>query len=126
MINSLNNKDYIFDEVTEKEYNPWIVNRSLGSSSELLYHVEQINSHSELSKKMQYDYYFYSIPKAKRFKKWIKTNEKSSNYKYIEEISKYFKCSIRKAETAWSIMSDDQRDKMKDIFFVNELKTPKK
>jgi hypothetical protein len=125
-IKSINEKQEI-DNDHIKEYTPWIVNRSLGSFPELLYHVEQMNLRANLSKEMQYAYYFNAVPKAKRFKKWIKTNEKSSNYKYILRVSEYLNCSIRKAEIAWDIMSDAQKQKVKDMISSNELKnTPQK
>jgi hypothetical protein len=40
-----------------------MINRFLSANRELLHLIEFINCKPELSKKMQYDFYFYSIPK---------------------------------------------------------------
>jgi hypothetical protein len=108
VINSLNMKDYQSEEEILKNYNPWIVNRSMGSFKELLYHVQEMNINHFLEPKMQYDYYFYSIPKQKRFKKWLK-KEQDSDDKYIRVLADLYNYSLKKAAIAWKLLNEEQR-----------------
>lgn len=109
MINSVSHtKKYIFDDDTAKEYTPFIINRSLSAFQDILAHVESMNLCHSLSKKMQYDYYFYSIPERKRFKPWLKAS-KNKDDKYIERLAELNALSLRKAQDVWSLMSDDQK-----------------
>jgi len=111
-INSIHSKDYFFEE---KYYTPWIVNKSLGSFPELLYYVQQMNTHHTLSPEMQYDYYFYSIPKQKRFKKWLKKTNNADN-KNIETIATIFGLSLKKATIAWNLLTVDQKKLIIDSY----------
>jgi len=122
MINSITTtKNYMFDDETAKEYAPWIVNKSLSAFPELLYHVDRMNTFSHLSPKMQYDYYFHAVPKNKRYKKWLK-KEKNPEEKYIAILSEKLNYSYRKAETAWSLMSKEQKKQFVDTYIDKNKK----
>jgi hypothetical protein len=123
-INSLHSKNYIIDDENTKEYAPWITNKSLGSFSELIFMVNEMNTHHHIDNRMQYDFYFYGIPKGKRFKKWIK-KEKSLEYKYIEELAKRLNCSLANAETYWNLLNADQKNEIITKFFDVEFKNSK-
>lgn len=124
MINSIStNKNYMFDEHTAKEYTPWIVNKSLGSFPELLYHVDRMNTFHHLSPQMQYDYYFHVVPTSKRYKKWLK-KDKNPDEKYILRVAELLKCSPRKATIAWNLLNKKQRKEVIDIDSPN-IKTNK-
>jgi len=126
LLNSMkNHKEYIFDSKTEKEYNAWIVNISFSAFPEYLYHVDRMNTFHHIDKKMQYDYYFYALPKDKRYKKWIK-KEKTSDDKYIEILANISNISLKKAQTAWSVMSTKQRESFVEKYITPDLKNSKK
>jgi len=65
------------DPNSEKFYVPFVVNKSLSYFSECLFHVNFMNKFHDLPKKMQYDYYFYTIKKKNRFAKWVKEEVES-------------------------------------------------
>ena len=120
LLNSMkNHKNYIFDDEAEKEYIPWIVNKSIASFPEYLYHADRMNVYHQIPKKMQYDFYFYSLPKDRRYSKWLK-KQKNSDDKYIEEFAKLSNTSLRKAGIAWSVLTDKQRKEIVAKFFNPE------
>ncbi len=47
-----------------------------------------MNMVSHIDKKLQYDYYFYSVSKKKRFSKWVKP-EKLKDIEVIKEVYGY-------------------------------------
>ena len=96
-VNSINysKEDLIVDERTEKEYNPFIVNRAMGFGPDTVIAGNEMNSRHHLDNKMQYDFLKSTVRKAKRYNKWIKAEESD-----IEAIQKFFGYSFFKAKEA--------------------------
>jgi hypothetical protein len=77
----------------EKDYVPYVINKCFSYFPETVFHANRMNMHSFLDKKMQYDYYMYSVSKKKRFSKWIKPEEDEK----LELIKEVFGYSDKKA-----------------------------
>ena len=109
-VNSINysKEDLIVDERTEKEYNPFIVNRAMGFGPDTVITGNEMNSRHHLDNKMQYDFLRSTVRKAKRYNKWIKAEESD-----IEAIQKFFGYSFFKAKEALRILNEDQIDRIK-------------
>ena len=109
-VNSINysKEDLIVDERTEKEYNPFIVNRAMGFGPDTVIAGNEMNSRHHLDNKMQYDFLRSTVRKAKRYNKWIKAEESG-----IEAIQKFFGYSFFKAKEALRILNEDQIDRIK-------------
>ena len=108
--NSINysKEDLIVDERTEKEYNPFIVNRAMGFGKDTIIAGNEMNARPHLDNKLQYDFLKSVVRKAKRYNKWLKTEEEN-----IEAIQEFFGYSFIKAKDALSILSDTQIDLIK-------------
>lgn len=106
----LQGKDNIIkSEEEEKDYVPFVVNKSLSSHIDVLYHVCEMNSNCHLDKKLQYDYLFHSIKKYKRsYKKWLKYEESPE----ISLIREYYGYSSQKAKQIYSLLCQE------DIEFI--------
>lgn len=92
------------DELAEKNYNPFIVNKSLSYHVDCILFVNEINMHHQLDNKLQFDYYFHSLPKKKRYGKWIKKHEDQN----IELVIEYYNCSYSKAVEILKIINNNQ------------------
>ena len=91
------------DEMWEKKYPPFIVNRCLSGSQDTLMLVNEINQHPHLDKKLQFDFLINSIRPRKRFTPWVKAN-KLENLEYVKEFYGY---NNEKARIALSILNDE-------------------
>ena len=100
------------DELAEKEYVPFVVNRSLSYFPDTLLHANQMNYCNHLTKKMQFDYLRFSIRPRKRFSKWVK----SDNDKNLELVKEYFGYSNERAKEALRVLTDDQIEQIR-LFF---------
>ena len=79
-----NKKEIIVDELTEKEYVPFIVNRSLSYHSDCIMYANEMNRRHFLDKKLQNDFLLNTIRSRKRpFAKWVKS-EKSEDVDLIK------------------------------------------
>lgn len=107
VVNSLSRfKDTEFNEndsEMEKIYLPFIVNRSFSYYPDTIIHANEMNSKSFLPKRMQHDYYKYSLRPRKRFSKWLKKDKDSD----LELVQNYFNFSKKKAIEALSILTKE-------------------
>lgn len=86
-LNSINNKIPI--EI-EKDFSGYMVSLWLSQSNDCIEYVNDINNYIfSLSPDSLYKYYYYKIPKKKRFIKWTKKSKKTENEDYTDIKIKY-------------------------------------
>lgn len=104
-------KQLIVDDLTEKEYNPFIVNRSLSYHKDCVLYANEVNRRHFLDKKMQNDFLLNTIRSQKRpFAKWVKS-EKSDD---LECIKLVYQFSDSKAKEALRLLSKEQIQQLKE------------
>lgn len=103
-------KNLIVDEITEKEYNPYLTNRSLSYHKDCVLFANEMNMRHFIDKKMQFDFLLNTIRSQRRpFAKWVKS-EKSDNLECIKQV---FNFSDTKAREAMNLLSEEQIQKLK-------------
>ena len=110
-INSINaNKDIMVDELAESQYVPFIVNRGMSYFPDTILLANQMNMHSHLDNKLQYQYLINSTRPRKRFSKWSKKHENSD----LDVVKEYYGYNNRNAEYALSLLTKQQLDYIKN------------
>ena len=112
-VNSIlqNKKNLIVDELTEKEYQPFLVNRTLSYHKDCILYANEMNRRHLTDKKLQYDFLLNTIRSQKRpFAKWIKS-EKSEDLECIKQV---FGLSNEKAREAMRLLSNEQIQQLKE------------
>lgn len=112
-VNSIlqNKKNLIVDELTEKEYQPFLVNRTLSYHKDCILYANEMNRRHLTDKKLQYDFLLNTIRSQKRpFAKWVKS-EKSEDLECIKQV---FGLSDQKAREAKRLLSNEQIQKLKE------------
>lgn len=109
-INSINSKDYVFNDYSDSEYNSFMINTGFSYFPDTVLLVNELQLYSGIPHKCQYDFLFHSISKKKRFSKWSKKEEKSENLQLIIE---YYNFSAQKAKEALSILTEEQIDEIR-------------
>ena len=106
-VNSINSnkKDLFEDPQAEKDYIPFIVNKSLSNFHDTLFYANEMNSRPHISKRMQFDFLRHSIVSKKRFSKW---NKKETITEDITAICDYYKYSKARAYEVLSILTNEQ------------------
>lgn len=97
------------DELVEKEYPPFLVNRGLSYFQDTIMPANEMNIHSGLDKKLQYEFFLNIIRPRKRFSKWFKKEQDVD----IEAVKEYYGYSNRQALSALSILSKTQVESLK-------------
>jgi len=106
-----NKKQIIVDDLTEKDYIPFMVNRSLSYQKDCIIYANEMNRRHFLDKKLQNDFLLNTVRSQKRpFAKWVKS-EKSED---IECVKLIYGLSDSKAREALRLLSDEQIQKLKE------------
>lgn len=126
-VNALSeDKTYLYDEHTAKEYTPYTVNRAFSIHIDTLHHAATMNQHFNLDKKMQHDYYFYSLPKKVRRKKWLKkTDQEKAETKIIEDVASVVQYNFQKTKAFWRTLTEQQRKEFLSTYVYPDSKNQK-
>ena len=94
------------DELAEKGYNAFLVNRGLSYFQDTVALANEMNLRADLDNKLQYEFLLNLVRKRKRFSKWHKKDEN----KKIDLIAEHYKCGQRKALEIINTLTDEQVD----------------
>ena len=102
-------KDIMIDDIAEKSYNPFMINRQLSYFPDTVLAANEMNRNHHLDNRLQFDFFINIIRKRKRFSKWFKPEQMSD----LDVVKKYYGYSNEKAHQVLTILTTDQ---------INELK----
>ena len=88
----------------EKDYIPFLVNRSLGYFMDTIMYANEMNRFNSLDYKLQYDFLLNIIRPRKRYSKWLKKSKNDN----VDLIKKFYGYSYTKAKDVVDILSEDQ------------------
>ena len=97
------------DELAEKDYVPFLTNKSLSYFTDTLLFANEMNRYHFLDKRLQYEFYLNSIRKKKRFAKWAKADDNDE----VMMVQEYFKFSPQKAKAALKVLTPTQKNIIK-------------
>ncbi len=91
-------------ELTEKQYNAFIVNRGFTYFEDTILHANEMNQRHELFPGAQFEYYRSVLRKRKRFSKWHKA-EKNNDLDAIQEV---YECNRTVAKMYLKVLTKEQ------------------
>jgi len=97
------------DDIDEKEYVSFMINRGLSYFSDTVSYANIMNQYHHLDKRLQYDFLINIIRQRKRFSKWIKPETSED----IEVIMEYYGYSNEKARQALPLLSSEQLQQLR-------------
>ena len=98
------------DEMWEKKYPPFIINKCLAPFPDTIFLVNEMNLNNHIDKKLQFDFLLNSLRTRKRYTPWLKAS-KQKNLEYVKE---YYGYNNEKAKSALKILNDEQIKTIKD------------
>ena len=103
-------KDIMVDDVTEKGYAPYMINRQLSYFPDTVLAANEMNRNHHLDNRLQFDFFINIVRKRKRFSKWHKPETVSD----LEAVKKYYGYSNEKARQVLSLLTTDQINELKN------------
>lgn len=110
-VNAINmtKKDIMVDDLAEKAYNPFMVNRSLSYFQDTVLFANEMNVNHSIDKRLQFDFLINMVRKRKRFSKW----QKSVSDNDVEVVKEYYGYNNEKARNALSLLTTEQINALK-------------
>ena len=114
-VNAVNytKKNIMIDDVAEKAYAPYMVNRQLSYFNDTVLAANEMNLKHHIDNRLQFDFFINIIRKKKRWSKWIKASDVDN----LELIKEYYGYSNEKAKSALSLMSNEQIEQLKQRIY---------
>lgn len=95
-------ENLIVDDWSEKQYNPFIVNKAMSYGPDTVIAANEMNSRPHLDKKLQYDFLLSVVRPKKRYNKWMKPEKEE----LLSIVKEYYCYSDTKAADALRILTD--------------------
>jgi len=110
-LNAINNtkKDIMIDDLAEKGYNSFMINRGLSYFNDTVLMANEMNRYHQIDNRLKFDFLINIVRKKKRFSKWLKPETESD----LEVVKEYYGYSNEKAKQALTLLNDDQIDELK-------------
>lgn len=106
-------EDIMVDDIEEKAYKPYFVNRSLSYFPDTVLLANEMNIHHHLDNRLQFDFLLNTVRSGKRFAKWAKAEVPD----HLEVVKEYYGYSDEKAKVALTLLSDKQIEELKQRVF---------
>ena len=105
-LNAINytKKDIMVDDIAEKQYVPFMVNRGLSYFQDTVLMANEMNQHTHLDNRLQFDFLINIVRKRKRFSKWNKPEVATD----LDVIKEHYGYSNEKARMVHNLLTDDQ------------------
>ncbi len=110
-VNSINitKKDIMHDDIAEKGYAGFMVNRALSYFIDTVLYANEMNVNHHIDGRLQYHFLINIIKKKKRFSKWLKPTEVEN----LELIKEYYGYSNAKAKSVLPLFNAEHIEEMK-------------
>ena len=114
-VNSINitKKDIMPDDISEKSYPAFMVNRALSYFNDTVLYANEMNVNHHIDNKLQYHFLINIIRKKKRFSKWLKPQEVNN----LELIKEYYGYSNEKAKSVLRLFNNEQIELLKQRIY---------
>ena len=110
-LNAINNtkKDIMVDDLAEKDYNSFMINRGLSYFNDTVLFANEMNRLHHTPNRLQFDFFINIIRKRKRFSKWMKPETVND----LEVVKEYYGYSNQKARQALTLLTPEQINNIK-------------
>jgi len=107
-LNAINytKQNIMVDDLTEKAYNPFMVNRGLSYFHDTVLMANEMNQNAHLDNRLQFDFFINIVRKKRRFSKWFKPEIVSD----VEVVKEYYGYSNEKARQVLTLLTTEQLD----------------
>ena len=97
-------KDIIVDDITEKQYSSFMVNRGLSYFKDTAVIANEMNINHHLDNRLQFDFLINMIRKKRRFSKWNKPQIIDD----LDVIKEYYGYSNKQAKAVHNLLSSEK------------------
>lgn len=113
-LNTDKNYEQTEDPDFQKQYSSWIINKAMANHRQTIFFANEINMrYGLLDTIQQFDFYFYGIPKGKRFGKWRKQAKQDS----LNLLMSHYSVNARRAQGIWERLTAEQIKEIEALYY---------
>ena len=101
--------DLMVDEVEEKAYQPFLINKALSYHQDSVFFANEMNIRHGVDNRLQYVFFLNTLRKRQRFSKWSKPYIS----KKLDVIKKHYQVSTKIAKEYVELLTDKQIKELK-------------
>ncbi|SVE34765.1 uncharacterized protein METZ01_LOCUS487619 [marine metagenome] len=101
--------DLMVDEVEEKAYQPFLINKALSYHQDSVFFTNEMNIRHGVDNRLQYVFFLNTLRKRQRFSKWSKPYIS----KKLDVIKKHYQVSTKIAKEYVELLTDKQMKELK-------------
>ena len=102
--------DIMVDDIEEKAYQPFLINKSLSYHQDSVFFTNEMNCRHGVDNRLQYVFFLNTLRKRQRFSKWSKPYVS----KKLDVVKQYYQMSTREAKDLYTLLSDKELRELKD------------
>tara|TARA_B100001245_G_scaffold234982_1_gene221754 strand:+ start:954 stop:1355 length:402 start_codon:yes stop_codon:yes gene_type:complete len=106
---SYDKKDIMVDDIEEKAYQPFLINKALSYHQDSVFFANEMNHRTHVDNRLQYLFFLNTLRKRQRFSSWSKPYIS----KKLDVIKKYYQISQKEAKEYVNLLSDKQLRELK-------------
>jgi hypothetical protein len=106
-------KNIMIDDISEKQYNSFMVNRGLSYFKDTAVIANEMNMNHHLDNRLQFDFLINIIRRKRRFSKWNKPETVDD----LDVIKEYYGYSNKQAKAVHNLLSSDQIGELRKKVF---------
>ena len=107
---SYDKKDIMVDDIEEKAYQPFLINKALSYHQDAVFLVNEMNIRHSSDSRLRYLFFINTLRKRQRFSKWHKPYES----KKLETVKNAFNVSSQRAKEYLELLSEKQYRDLKE------------
>ena len=107
---SYDKKDIMVDDIEEKAYQPFLINKSLSYHQDSVFFTNEMNCRHGVDNRLQYVFFLNTLRKRQRFSKWSKPYVS----KKLDVVKEYYQMSTREAKELYTLLSDKELRELKN------------
>ena len=106
-------KNIMVDDIAEKQYNSFMVNRGLSYFKDTVVIANEMNMNHHLNNRLQFDFLINIIRRKRRFSKWNKPETVDD----LDVIKEYYGYSNKQAKAVHNLLSSNQIGELRKKVF---------
>ena len=106
-------KNIMIDDINEKQYNSFMVNRGLSYFKDTAVIANEMNMNHHLDNRLQFDFLINIIRRKRRFSKWNKPETVDD----LDVIKEYYGYSNKQAKAVHNLLSSNQIGELRKKVF---------
>jgi len=114
---SYTKKDLMVDEVEEKAYQPFLINKALSYHQDSVFFANEMNIRHGTENRLQYMFFLNTLRKRQRFSKWSRPYIS----KKLDVVKQHYQVSTKIAKEYVELLTDKQMKELKKTMNLGGL-----